>query len=184
MRHRTRPVPVSVPGPEGTRMPPSGGDKKIIKARSGFKRGERFFYLEAEGLLMVAASGSAAPLIARNASGCCSTPRLRVLAALGWFKVGWVPLAFCQAKPCVHFWTEPFSPECINLSREGDFPVAEFRAYFVGSDGHIVRYEPIVCDDDAEAVAKAKLLADGIHAIEVWSGPRLVTRFKQEPARS
>jgi hypothetical protein len=61
--------------------------------------------------------------------------------------------------------------------------VAEYRAYFVGLDGHIVGFEPIVGTDDAEAVAKAKGLADGVHAIEVWNGPRLVTRFKQEPAR-
>jgi hypothetical protein len=59
--------------------------------------------------------------------------------------------------------------------------VTEYR--LVGLDGHVIGYEPIVCTDDGEAMAKAQRLADGVHAVEVWSGPRLVTRFQQEPAR-
>jgi hypothetical protein len=43
MRHRTQPVPDSTRAPRGARMPPSGGDEKIIKTRFSFKRGERFF---------------------------------------------------------------------------------------------------------------------------------------------
>jgi hypothetical protein len=54
--------------------------------------------------------------------------------------------------------------------------VAEYRAYTVGSDGHFIGYEPLICDDDAEAVERAKRLVDG-HDVELWSGPRLVIRL-------
>jgi hypothetical protein len=65
--------------------------------------------------------------------------------------------------------------------RQGDSRVAEFRAYLVGLDGHIIGYEPIICTGDAEAIAIAHRLIDGGHAVEVWSGPRLVSRFQREP---
>jgi hypothetical protein len=61
--------------------------------------------------------------------------------------------------------------------------MAEYRAYLVGLDGHIIGFEPIICSGDSEAIAKAQRLLDGVHALEVWSGPRLVTRIQQEPAR-
>jgi hypothetical protein len=58
--------------------------------------------------------------------------------------------------------------------------VADYRAYLIGIDGHIFGYEPLVCVDDTEAVAKAQQLVDG-HAVELWSGPRLVIRFERKP---
>jgi hypothetical protein len=57
--------------------------------------------------------------------------------------------------------------------------LAEYRAYMVGIDGHFIGFEPLVCADDAEATEKAKHLVDG-HAIEVWSGPRLVIRVERK----
>jgi hypothetical protein len=51
--------------------------------------------------------------------------------------------------------------------------MAEYRAYLVGIDGHFVRYEPLVCMNDDDAIAQAQRLVDG-HAVEVWSGSRLV----------
>jgi hypothetical protein len=54
--------------------------------------------------------------------------------------------------------------------------MAEYRAYTVGVEGHFVGYQPLVCADDAEAITKARRLVDG-HDIELWSGPRLVTRL-------
>ena len=38
-------------------------------------------------------------------------------------------------------------------------------------------FEPLFCADDAEAIARANLLADD-HDIELWSGNRLVVRIK------
>lgn len=51
--------------------------------------------------------------------------------------------------------------------------VAEYRAYLVGSDGHFVGFEPLICADDTEATARAKSLVDG-HDVELWAGSRLV----------
>jgi hypothetical protein len=38
----------------------------------------------------------------------------------------------------------------------------------------------LVCADDAEAIEKAKRLADG-HDVELWSGPRLVILLSHKP---
>jgi hypothetical protein len=58
--------------------------------------------------------------------------------------------------------------------------MVDYRVYRVGSDGHFVGYEPLICRDDAEAIEKAKRLVDG-HDIELWSGPRLVIRVSRKP---
>ena len=57
--------------------------------------------------------------------------------------------------------------------------MVEYRAYIVGEDGHFVDYRPIVCRDDAEAVAQAKRLVDG-HDIELWNGGRFVIKLEAE----
>ena len=56
----------------------------------------------------------------------------------------------------------------------------EYRAYFVGRDGHFIGFEPIVCADDAAAIESAKRLVNR-HGIELWNGARLVGRL--EPMR-
>jgi hypothetical protein len=38
--------------------------------------------------------------------------------------------------------------------------VQEYRAYFVGNDGHFNGFEPIVCADDAATIDKAKRLVN------------------------
>jgi hypothetical protein len=57
--------------------------------------------------------------------------------------------------------------------------MAEYRAYTVGGDGHIVDYRPIVCRDDAEAIAQAKRLING-RDIELWNGPRFVIKLEAD----
>ena len=57
--------------------------------------------------------------------------------------------------------------------------MAEYRAFPVGIDGHFIGFEPLVCDSDDEAIAKAKPMVEG-HDIELWCGARLVTRLKSE----
>ena len=56
----------------------------------------------------------------------------------------------------------------------------EYRACFVGRDGHFNGYEPIVCADDAAAIENAKRLVNR-HGIEIWNRARLVGRL--EPMR-
>jgi hypothetical protein len=52
--------------------------------------------------------------------------------------------------------------------------MAEYRTYLVGSDGHIIDFEPIVCDDDAEAAAGARRRVDGHETIAL---PRLSMKW-------
>jgi hypothetical protein len=55
--------------------------------------------------------------------------------------------------------------------------VAEYRAYLVGSDGHFIGFEPMICRDDAEAIAQAGRLVDGCD-MELWSGERFVVKLE------
>jgi hypothetical protein len=57
--------------------------------------------------------------------------------------------------------------------------VIEYRAFLLGADEHFIGFEPLICLDDAEAIAKAQRLVDG-HDIEVWSGDRFVIRLSHE----
>jgi hypothetical protein len=59
-------------------------------------------------------------------------------------------------------------------------PMADYRAYTVGLDGHFIGFEPLVCRDDGEAISRAKQLLDG-HDIEVWCADRLVIHLKRKP---
>jgi len=56
----------------------------------------------------------------------------------------------------------------------------EYRAYFVGEDGHFMGFEPLICRDDGEALAKARRLLD-IHDIEVWNCERFVLKLEALP---
>jgi hypothetical protein len=81
------------------------------------------------------------------------------------------------------------SPEVANLLAGELRPfgvktrIAEYRAYTVGVDGHFIRFEPLVCRDDGEALAKSRCLIDG-DAVEVWSGDRLVIRLEHNQNNS
>ena len=57
--------------------------------------------------------------------------------------------------------------------------MAEYRAYAVGHDGHIVKAAPLVCEDDEEALTEAAKILAG-YTIEIWSGDRFVTRLDLE----
>jgi hypothetical protein len=57
--------------------------------------------------------------------------------------------------------------------------MAEYRVYAIGSDGHIVKSTPLVCEDDSQAVAKAREFREG-HPLEIWSGERFVARLNAE----
>jgi hypothetical protein len=57
--------------------------------------------------------------------------------------------------------------------------MAEYRAYFVGSDGHFTGFTAILCRDDNEAIEQAKEFLDD-HSIELWCGARFVTRISRK----
>jgi hypothetical protein len=55
----------------------------------------------------------------------------------------------------------------------------EYRAYVIGSDGHILSATGLVCEDDDAAIAQVKtFLLD--RTIEIWSGARFVIRLGPE----
>ena len=54
--------------------------------------------------------------------------------------------------------------------------IIQYRAYFIGSDGHFIDAIDTPCEDDETATAAAKQLVDG-HEIELWHGNRKVVAF-------
>jgi hypothetical protein len=54
-----------------------------------------------------------------------------------------------------------------------------YRAYLIGSDGHITDRIDLFCGSDADAKERAKQLVDG-HAVELWDEARKVARFEPE----
>ena len=54
--------------------------------------------------------------------------------------------------------------------------MTDYRAYTVGNDGHFNGVEPLICDNDDDAIAMASAQLDG-KDIELWSGPRLIVRL-------
>jgi hypothetical protein len=58
--------------------------------------------------------------------------------------------------------------------------VPEYRAYYVGSDGHFTDAVPMICADDAVAIKQAEQIVNG-RAIELWSGERFVIKLKHRP---
>ena len=55
-----------------------------------------------------------------------------------------------------------------------------YRAFEVGTDGHVVGRVDLFCANDDEAKERAKQLVDG-HVVELWDGACLLNRF--EPTR-
>jgi hypothetical protein len=58
--------------------------------------------------------------------------------------------------------------------------MTDYRAYTVGTDGRFIGFEPLVCDNDDDAIARACSLLDG-KDIELWDGARLVIRLRYKP---
>jgi hypothetical protein len=71
------------------------------------------------------------------------------------------------------------SPVTLPPDQSWERRLPEYRAYIVGSDGHFIGFEPLVCRDDGEDVSKAKKFLDG-HDIEVWCADRLVIHLKRK----
>ena len=52
-----------------------------------------------------------------------------------------------------------------------------YKAYFIGRDGHFFKAEELVCDGDEVAIETAKQLVDG-HDVELWQLYRKVAKFE------
>jgi hypothetical protein len=61
-------------------------------------------------------------------------------------------------------------------------PVAEYRAFVIGADGHFQNFRALVCDTDESAIAWAEQLLED-RPIELWSGARLVKRLSPRDNR-
>ena len=55
----------------------------------------------------------------------------------------------------------------------------EYRAYIIGNDDRIYSRFDLLCENEAEAMARAKRLVDG-HDVELWQGARKVARFRRQ----
>ncbi len=55
----------------------------------------------------------------------------------------------------------------------------EYRLYFL-TDGHVARAMELVCESDAQAMARAEEKHDE-GEMELWSGARIVARFPSHP---
>jgi hypothetical protein len=53
-----------------------------------------------------------------------------------------------------------------------------YRVFFVGRDGHISSAVEVECKDDAEALAAATRLAEGLH-VELWQGKRRIAALNE-----
>jgi hypothetical protein len=52
-----------------------------------------------------------------------------------------------------------------------------YRIYVTTTDGHITEPATLIeCDDDQEAIGKAKQFVNG-RAVELWEGARFIVRF-------
>lgn len=54
--------------------------------------------------------------------------------------------------------------------------MADYRVFFVGSDGHVDGSRAFVCDTDDNAIVWAEQLLED-QPIELWTGARLVKRL-------
>jgi hypothetical protein len=52
----------------------------------------------------------------------------------------------------------------------------DYRAYFIGPDGHIENRIDLICEDEATAKERAEQLVDGQY-VELWQGDRKIATF-------
>ena len=66
-------------------------------------------------------------------------------------------------------------------SSDLDGLMQDYRAYFVGPDGHVQNRVDLRCADDAEAIRLAKQLFDG-RDVELWQLDRKIGTFSDMPS--
>jgi hypothetical protein len=68
-------------------------------------------------------------------------------------------------------------PVGFSQSLDGRQRMQEYRAYIMGSDGHVQKRVDLRCNDEPEAIERAKQLVDG-HDVELWQLDRLIRSVK------
>jgi len=66
-------------------------------------------------------------------------------------------------------------------SSSGEDIMHAYRAYIIGDDGHVKKRFDLPCENDEDAVERAKQLVDG-HAVELWDMGRKIATFPRRPA--
>lgn len=56
----------------------------------------------------------------------------------------------------------------------------EYRAFVIGTDGHIINRIDLRCADETEARRLARVAVDA-YAVELWQLSRFIERFEPEP---
>jgi hypothetical protein len=57
--------------------------------------------------------------------------------------------------------------------------MTDYRAYFIGSDGHFCKSVVVDAPHDAAAIAAVEQLVDG-HDVELWQRDRKIAKFEQK----
>ena len=57
-----------------------------------------------------------------------------------------------------------------------ELPAHNYRAYVIGTDGHIAMRFDLSCQSEDDARERTSELVDG-HAVELWDGARMIQRF-------
>jgi hypothetical protein len=58
--------------------------------------------------------------------------------------------------------------------------MSDYRAFYVGADGHFAGSRELDADNDSTAIISAKKLLDG-KDIEIWCGLRKIIRIPHKP---
>jgi hypothetical protein len=61
--------------------------------------------------------------------------------------------------------------------------MADYRVYIIGADGHFRSAIPLVCENDDDAIERAKQLVDG-HDLELWQLGRKVVGISHKSGSS
>ena len=54
--------------------------------------------------------------------------------------------------------------------------MSDYRLYLLNQKMKIFQFREVVCDTDAAAVSEAYGITAKCHAVEIWTGPRMVAR--------
>ncbi len=57
--------------------------------------------------------------------------------------------------------------------------MSDYRLYLLDQKMKIFQFREVACNTDADAVSEAYGMTTECHAVEIWTGPRMVARVNQ-----